>query len=70
MDFKSTVKPPNKDLPGTMKMRSYNGGSLYSEVILNYLYSAWFSGRRSLLGGWLLFGGLLFGGFTIQPFIF
>ena len=48
-----------------MKIRSYNGGSLYSEVILKDLYSAWFSGRRSLLGGWLLFGGLLFGAFTV-----
>ena len=61
-----TVKPPNKDLPGTMKIRSYNGGSLYSEVILHGSYSAWVSGRRSLLGGWLLLGGLLFGGFTVQ----
>ena len=33
-----TVKPPIKDLPGTMKIRSLQGGSLYSEVILNNFY--------------------------------
>ena len=51
--------PLNKDLPGTMKIRSYNGGSLFSEVILHGSYSAWVTGKRSLLGG------LLFGGFTV-----
>ena len=60
-----TVKPMNKDIPETMKLTSYNGGSLYSELISNDCDSAWLLGIRSLVGSWLLIGGLLFRGFTV-----